>query len=171
MNTTHIHLLLNHFPVIGTLIGSLLLFWGIIKKQNNIKSMAAVILTVMAIIAIPVFFTGEPAEESVEKLPGVSEQMIQLHEEAAETAIWLMEIAGFASLIALLMAGRKHKIANTLFVTALILSVISFTAMARTGYLGGQIRHSEIRDGNTGQQLNNNEQDKEKEKKGEKDDD
>jgi hypothetical protein len=37
MNATHIHLLLNHFPVIGTLIGSGLLLWGIVKKQDNIK--------------------------------------------------------------------------------------------------------------------------------------
>ncbi len=38
MDTTHLHLLLNHFPIIGTLIGSGLLFFGIIKKQDNIKT-------------------------------------------------------------------------------------------------------------------------------------
>lgn len=175
MNQTHIHLLLNHFPVIGTLIGSVLLLWGIIKKQNNTKSLAAVLLTVMALIAIPVFLTGEPAEESVEKLPGVSEQMIHLHEEAAEIAIWLMEIAGLASLVALLLAWRKHKMANTVFVFAFIFSAVCFAAMARTGYYGGQIRHSEIGSGNVVTEQQNDKEEvkdkKEMEKKGEKDSD
>lgn len=147
MNTAHFHLLLNHFPVIGTLIGSGLLLWGIIKKQNNIRSVAAILLALMAIIAIPVYLTGEPAEETVEKLPGVSEAMIKLHEEAATTAIWLMGITGIVSLIALLFTLQKRKVANTIFVTAFILSFACFAAMARTGYYGGQIRHTEIQSG------------------------
>lgn len=172
MNATHIHLLLNHFPIIGTLIGSLLLFWGIIKKQDSTKSLSAAILAVMAIIAIPVFLTGEPAEESVEKLPGVLEQSIHLHEEAAEIAIWLMEITGFFSLLAFFMAWRKQKTTNVIFTLVLVMSVISFAAMARTGYYGGQIRHTEISSGNsTEPQTEKGSGEKEKDKKGDKDDD
>jgi len=144
MNNTHIHLLLNHFPVIGTLIGSCLLLWGIIKKNDQIKSISAFLLACMAIIAIPVFLTGEPAEESVEHLGGISEQAIELHEEAAEIAIWLMGITGVVSLITLLMKLKKHRQTNLVFVLAFILSVVCFASMARTGYLGGQIRHTEI---------------------------
>jgi len=54
MNPTHIHLLLNHFPIIGTLIGSAILLYSIIKKQNTGKNTGAFIIVVMAIIAIPV---------------------------------------------------------------------------------------------------------------------
>ncbi len=147
MNTAHFHLLLNHFPVLGTLMGSGLLLWGILKKQHNIRSAAAVLLTLMAIIAIPVYLTGEPAEETVEKLPGVSEAMVNLHEDAATIAIWLMGITGIVSLIAFFLAQQKRKTANTVFATAFILSAISFAAMARTGYYGGQIRHTEIQSG------------------------
>ncbi|MBL0274197.1 MAG: hypothetical protein IPQ06_14300 [Chitinophagaceae bacterium] len=149
MNATHFHLLLNHFPVVGTLIGSLLLLWGIIRKQNTIKSVAAVILAVMAALAIPVFLTGEPAEESVEDLPGVSEALIGLHEDAATIAIWLMGVTGMASLVALIAAWKKNKAANLLFVITFFLSAVCFAAMARTGYYGGQIRHTEIRNDGT----------------------
>lgn len=169
MDTTHLHLLLNHFPIIGTLIGSILLFFGIIKKQENIKTVASFILFVMAILAIPVFLTGEPAEESVEKLPGVLDSMIELHEEAANIAIWLMELTGFAALIALFLQKRKQDMAKTTFFVVFILSVICFAAMARTGYYGGKIRHSEIRTGSAESLQNgiNNGN----EAKGEKDDD
>jgi uncharacterized membrane protein len=165
-------LLLNHFPVIGTLIGSCLLLWGIIKKQDNIKSIAAFLLAVIAIIAIPVYLTGEPAEESIEKLPGVSETMIELHDDAATIAIWLMGITGLASLLALIFEWKKRKTANSVFLFAFVFSVICFAAMARTGYYGGQIRHTEIGNGNISNQQNENEQgNKEATKNGEKDDD
>jgi len=144
MNATHVHLLLNHFPVIGTLIGSGLILWGIIKKQDQLKFAGAVVLSLMAIIAIPVYLTGEPAEESVEDLAGVTESAIKLHEDAATIAIILMSITGLASLAAIFLTWQKKLSAKTAYLAAFILSVICFAAMARTGYFGGQIRHTEI---------------------------
>jgi uncharacterized membrane protein len=114
----------------------------------------------MAIIAIPVYLTGEPAEESIEKLPGVSEAMIKLHEDAANIAIWLMGITGIVSLAALFFAWQKRKSASIIFMTAFVLSAICFAAMARTGYYGGQIRHTEIRDAGSGIQQNESGADK-----------
>ena len=32
MNWAHVHLLINHIPVLGTLFGTLLLVFGIVKK-------------------------------------------------------------------------------------------------------------------------------------------
>ena len=169
-------MLLNHFPIIGTLIGSGLLLWGIIRKQDNIKSIAAAVLALMAIIAIPVYLTGEPAEESVEKLAGVSESMIGLHEDAATIAIWLMGITGIASLAALFFAWQKRKTANAVFIISFGLSALCFGAMARTGYYGGQIRHTELGTAAVNGQQNDSEKGTEagkgeEEKKGDKDDD
>ena len=173
MNTAHFHLLLNHFPIIGTLLGSALLAWGILKDQHNLKSTAAVILSLMAIITIPVYLTGEPAEDAVEKLPGVAESMIELHEDAATLAIWLMGITGVAALIALFLSYQKKAVSKTAFIATFIFSLICFAAMARTGYYGGQIRHSEISVGAaTGEGQQENEQIKDEKKEGkEKDDD
>ncbi len=158
MDTTHLHLLLNHFPVIGSMIGSMLLLWGIVKKQDTIKNTAAFILIVMTLIAVPVFLTGEPAEESVEKLPGVSENMISLHEQAATLAIWMMAVTGLAAVVAMIFQWQKRELAGKLFIGLFILSALSFAAMARTGYYGGQIRHSEIRKGNVSIMQEGNEQ-------------
>ena len=167
MNNTYIHLLLNHFPIVGTLVGSGIFFWGIIKRQAQTKSIAAGILVAMAIIAIPVYLTGEPAEETVENLPGVSESMMELHEEAANLAIWVMGITGIASLLALFFHRQKNKYAAKAYLFAFLLSVLSFGAMVRTGYYGGRIRHSEIRDANTGNTVD----EKGNAESGEKDDD
>ncbi|HLO82432.1 MAG TPA: hypothetical protein VK166_15820 [Chitinophagaceae bacterium] len=147
MNATHIHLLLNHFPIIGTLIGSALLIWGFIKKQDNIKIAACIVIVVMALMAIPVFLTGEPAEDAVENLPGIAENIIEEHEEAAQFAIWILGFTGLMALVSLIGYKMQHKLVKTAFTLTLILSVLGFAAMARTGYTGGQVRHTELRSG------------------------
>jgi uncharacterized membrane protein len=144
MNPTHIHLLLNHFPIIGTLIGSAILLYSIIKKQDTGKATGAFIIIIMAIIAIPVLLTGEPAEESVEHLSGISKTLIHDHEEASEKAFWLMEITGIFSLFALILYKIKSSFTAKAFWIAFAFSVITFFMMAWAGNLGGKIRHPEI---------------------------
>ena len=137
MNLTHFHLLLNHFPIIGTLISSIIILYGIIKNQYQAKSIGAIIIIIMAIIAIPIFLTGEPAEETVEHLQGISESIIHDHEEAGEQAIWFMEIAGLFSVLSLFFQYKKSVTTNNIFILTFVLTLISFALMARTGYLGG----------------------------------
>lgn len=147
MNATHIHLLLNHFPIIGLLVATMLLIWAVVRKNVSLQKTASVIIILMALIAIPVFLTGEPAEESVENLPGVSEQIIEEHEDAAKFALILMELTAVTAVGALAIAKNKEAVAQKLLYGVAVLSVVTCVAMARTGYLGGQIRHTEIRTG------------------------
>ena len=84
MDSTHLHLILNHFPIIGSVIAVFILMYGTYKNYIPLQKVALVLIVVLSIIAIPVFLTGEPAEASVENLPGVSELVIEEHEEAAE---------------------------------------------------------------------------------------
>lgn len=143
MDLTHLHLILNHFPIIGTLIGGSILLFGVIFNRKTVQVVGAIIIVLVALIAIPVYLTGESAEERVENLPGVSENYMEAHEEAAEMAIILITAAGLASLVALFTYQRAS--ARAFFSVATVLTLVAFGAMARTGYLGGQIRHTEIR--------------------------
>lgn len=147
MDSTHLHLILNHFPIIGTLIGTGVMAYGYFIQSEPTRKAALLTWVAMALVAIPVFLTGEPAEESVEGLAGVSEALIESHEEAAELAIWVMEALGLLSLIALFVGGKNEKTGKTMTAIAFALSLVTFGLMARTGYLGGQIRHTEIRSG------------------------
>ncbi|HSP06794.1 MAG TPA: hypothetical protein VLR94_06425, partial [Acidobacteriota bacterium] len=65
----------------------------------------------------------------------------------ASFALALVEVLGVASLVGLFLF-RRSSLPQWFVVVVLILSIASSAAMARTGYLGGQIRHSEIRSGN-----------------------
>jgi uncharacterized membrane protein len=153
MDTTHLHLLLNHFPIIGGIIGTILLAYSVLKKDIHLQKVSLILLFVMALIAIPVFLTGEPAEESVEHLPGVSESIIEEHEEAGEIAFWVMMFSGALAIITYALISLKLQSAKLLVKFALLLNLASAGLMARAGYLGGQIRHTEIR-GDAGTNVN-----------------
>lgn len=158
MDLTHLHLLLNHFPIVGTLIGAAVMLWGIARNQKTVRAVAAAIIVAMTVVAIPVYLTGEPAEERVENVPSISESALEEHEEAAELAIWIMAAAGIASLAALLLQYRSSSKAP--FGVAIALTLLAFAAMARVGYLGGQIRHTELQpDQPLSQQLNSTQSD------------
>lgn len=139
------HLALTHFPIFGSLIGLLILFAGVILRKPDIVKTGYATWIIVALVAIPVFLTGEPAEETVEHLPGVSEAIIEQHEEIAEMAFTAVLILGGASLLLLIFEFLKVKIVNWLRWPAIIGGIIVFGLMAYTGNLGGQIRHSEIR--------------------------
>lgn len=148
MNDAHLHLLLNHYPIIGTMFGVLFLGYGLLAKNKSILHAGLLTLFLMALLAIPTQLTGEGAEEIVEEL-GVDHDVIHEHEEAAELAIWFMAGLGVLALITLLISRRtsgRDTVLRGLYVATLILSVLVFVMMARVGSLGGEIRHTELRE-------------------------
>lgn len=144
MNATHLHLLLNHFPIIGTLIGAIIIIYGFIKRDPKIKNLASLLIVIMSLIALPVFFTGEPAEEYIENIQGISEATIEKHEEAAEFAIVIMSITGFLALLSLFFNKIKPEFGNKFSWIVLVMTIVSFISMANVGFYGGKIRHTEL---------------------------
>ena len=148
MDATHIHLLLTHFPIVGTIIGIVILIYGLYSKNESIIKVSLGTFVAMALLTIPVFLTGEDAAETVENIPGVLENTIEAHEELAETAIWLMGLLGVLSIINLYAIFKKFPFTRTITLVTLLVSMATFGLFAQVGNLGGQIRHSEIRDAN-----------------------
>ncbi|MFN5982855.1 MAG: hypothetical protein ACK479_05270 [Fluviicola sp.] len=63
MNAAHSHLIINHFPIIGLILGLLVLLVGIILKSSVTRRAALFVLLVSAITSFPSFSTGEGAEK------------------------------------------------------------------------------------------------------------
>jgi len=148
MDATHLHLILTHFPIVGTIIGIGILAYGQISKNDEIKKVALVTFVLMAILTIPVFLTGEASEDTVENLTGVSEQVIENHEELAEKAIWLMGLLGILSVFNFFTIIKNLSFAKTISLITLFVSIGTFVLFAKVGSTGGEIRHSEIRTNN-----------------------
>ena len=146
MNATQIHLALTHVPVILSFTGLVILIISYFKKNETLAKTSFYILLLAGLFTIPVYLTGEGTEEVVEKLPGVSESIIEEHEEFAGIALVIISIGGVIALAGLVL-NRFPGLTRIVKIMALLFAFGSAAAMARTAHLGGQIRHSEIRSG------------------------
>jgi len=147
MSAAHIHLLLNHIPILGTIFALLLLLCGMLKRNEEMEraSLGAFVMT--ALITIPVYLTGDGAAEIIHNLPGVSIELIRQHDSAATLTIVAIELLGAASLLSLWLLRRAAAIKSWMMIAVLVLALISSGLAVWTGGLGGQIRHTEVRAG------------------------
>ena len=144
MNQTHIHLLITHLPIIGAALGALVLIHGIWRKSNTTLIAAYNLLIISAIGAGIAYATGEGAEETVEHLQGISKNLIEEHAESALVSLIGLIIIGVIALIGLFVTLKSASLTRPVALLALAASLLGFGLIARTGYLGGQIRHAEI---------------------------
>jgi uncharacterized membrane protein len=144
MSFTHLHLLLNHFPVIGTIIGVALLGFALIRRNSDIGKLALGMFVVLAATSIAVYLTGEPAEDAIEKLPGFSKQITERHEEFALVATIALSVFG-ALALGVLFVFRKKELPRWTMLGTFALSICAAGLMGYTALLGGQVRHTEVR--------------------------
>ena len=145
MDLAHIHLLLNHFPVIGNVIGGGLFVLSLIMKSDDLKRASLVILLGISLLAIPTYMSGNGAQEAIKTLPDVSKSLIQTHEGAALAAVGFMEVTGAFAWLGLWQFRRLARVPDWNLAVILVLTLVSLGLMARAANIGGEIRHSEIR--------------------------
>ena len=145
MNQAHLHMVFNHFPIIGLFFGIGILAYGIIKKQTILVNTAYVIFIVCMIMAKATMMTGEGAEEIVEEL-GISHEIIHEHEEIAETFMKVLYVLGILSILGLVANVKKHAKASIVSYVVLVLATGAAVLSKSVGTSGGEIRHTEIRE-------------------------
>jgi len=145
MNDAHLHMVVNHFPIIGTILGLGILIGGLIFKNNSIKNTAYCLFIVSALFAFASMSTGEGAEEIAEKLPSVTDQIIHEHEEAAEKLAVVLYFLGAISIVGLYLNIKKNTKANIVSFLAVTIAAVGVFLAQQTGTTGGEIRHTEIR--------------------------
>lgn len=147
MNDAHYHLLVNHFPIIGVILGLGILIFGLALKNNIVKNVAYSLFVVAAVFAAVSMATGEGAEEAVEQLPNIGKQIIHEHEEMAEKLAIVLYVLGIVSLVGLYTNYKNHGKAKLVSLLALVIALVAVYFGKATGTSGGEIRHTEIRTG------------------------
>ena len=143
MNYPHLHLMINHLPVIGAVVALLLLGWSLVTRRRELIRLSLFVTLLVGLSAWPAFFTGDEAHEQLEDVRGFDKDLMEEHEESADWALW--SLLGTAAIAGLgLWASRKDREvprwAGAVTMAALILST---AVVARTALLGGEIRHPE----------------------------
>ena len=145
MNGAHFHLVVNHLPIVGLLIGILILITGLALKKVDIQLTALGVFIFSAVSSIVAFNTGEGAEEMVENLPNVGDQVIHEHEEMAEKLAIALYVLGTFSIAGLVLNMMNHSKAKLVTYVVLLISLAAAFLGKQTGTTGGEVRHTEIR--------------------------
>lgn len=103
-------------------------------------------MLVSIIGGIIAFQSGHGAEETVERIAGISESAIEEHEELAEVTVVLLYATGILSLVCLYALSKDKNFAKPVLFGVVATTVITFYFVARTTSLGGKIRHTEVSD-------------------------
>ena len=133
ISSTHLHAIVIHFPIALLIIGFLTELVSLFLMKPFFKQMAFYLLLLGTFGTVVSYLSGDAAGEGMEG--GSLGRAIELHEEAATIALWLTITTAVLYLLVFLF---KY---NTKWVR--IVSVLLFAcvvgAIARTGYLGGQL--------------------------------
>ena len=159
MNPTHLHLLITHLPIIGSILGAIVLAYGLWTKTYQTKIAAYILLIISSAGAVIAYLTGEDAEETVENIQGIQDTIVEQHEDFALIALIALIALGVSSIIGLILAYKRSSISRGFAWLTFFIAIISFGLVARTGYLGGQIRHTEINSSVTIPEIQRNDED------------
>jgi uncharacterized membrane protein len=147
MNQAHIHLIVNHLPIVGSLFAAALLAVGVFRHHPDLTRAGLISVLAAGLLCLPAQLTGEGAAAIARQLPRTSRELIHQHEEAAELGFWALESAAALALFGLLLLKNASPKAHLLALLALAATLLSFGLLARAGNLGGRIGHPEIREG------------------------
>ncbi len=145
LSPTHFHLLLNHFPTIGFIIGIILFVAGLIARSDHIKQSALVVFVGIALLTIPTYCTGNMAERALRTNPEASHQLMMMHESAAFIALMVMLVTGGFAWLGLWQYQRMLHLPRWNVAVILVLAAITLGLVTQAANLGGEIRHPEIR--------------------------
>lgn len=145
MNEAHLHLVVNHLPIMFPLVAVIVLITGLLSKSVAVQRTAFMLFAIGAITTALAMSTGEGAEDIVEKIRGVNKDYIETHEEEAETFAVLSYILGGVSLLGFWVSVKRTKALAAFSYLLLALSCVVLFFAQQTATTGGEIRHTEIR--------------------------
>ncbi len=143
----HWHLILNHFPSIGTVIALGLLLASFYLNSEDLKRASLVLFVVLAFVAIPTYISGAAANWAIRGGADISADRIAAHQDAATLAFIALMITGWVAWFALWQYRRFTRASAWVVPAVLVLGVLTLVFMVDTGHLGGDINHPEIRAG------------------------
>ena len=145
MNWAHAHLIINHFPVMGSIFALGMLAYAMWKGSPELKRFSLEFLVVVALLAIPVYFTGGKAGDFVQNIPGVDPARISAHDDSALISLLACEALGVIALGGLIVWRREKDVPRWFMGTCFALSLVIAGLMGWTANLGGEIRLPEAR--------------------------
>src|SRR5690242_13078580 len=140
----HLHLLLNHFPTVGMIVGFGLFLLAFLNRSEEVRRGAMAVFFAIALISLPTYMTGYSAQQSLRGVRTVSQDVIGFHQRSALFALIFMEATGVVAWYGLWYSRRRRSMGPRITAAAVVLSAVTIVLMAGAANVGGEIRHPEI---------------------------
>ncbi len=146
LSMEHVHVLLNHLPIIGLAMGILALALALMHHSRKTEMVALILLLVAAASAWPVNFTGQRAYKTVRGfVDDDGADWLDAHMERAEKAAPAFYALALLTAAALVAPHKWPRTTRPLAVATLALAILCEGASGWIALAGGQIRHPEFR--------------------------
>ncbi len=150
MNSAMLHLAGAHFPIALVVVSFLLILAAMIGRSRARLRFALELVILGAVFSWGTLLTGERAEAIVENLPGLTDpdlrHHIHEHEEWATRAHYALQACAVLAVVTLLTGRRRQTFSILPAVVMLLATGATSALMGYTGRLGGEIRHTEVRE-------------------------
>jgi hypothetical protein len=144
MALSHLHLVLNHVPVIGSVIAFGLLLLALVRRSNDLRHAALEVVVLVGLFSLPAYLSGLGAQPEVADRAGVAIAMVRAHHDAALLGSICMLFTTMVAWVGLWQTRRRTQPARGVFGTVLLLAIVTLALMGRAANLGGQIRHPDV---------------------------
>jgi uncharacterized membrane protein len=142
MSWPYLHTLVNHFPIVLTVIGALAVLVAAMVPRRATWVYALSTLTLAGITVYPAWWSGHRAARAVHDAWYIQRGAVPAHSAAADITVWIVGVVGLLALLALMTMVRTREAvspARALRVIVGLGALVSICAVSYTGYLGGKI--------------------------------
>jgi uncharacterized membrane protein len=146
---SHLHILISVFPSVGLLFVLGFYIAGLATKNDVIRRSGLAVFGILAVLAIPTYFSGVQSMELLAQDPKVSTGVMNAHYYWGLGALAVLVVAGVYALVEMWRAGRPSDQALSVMLGLVGLTLILMTV---TDELGWEINHHELQRVVTGAQ-------------------
>jgi hypothetical protein len=140
----HLHILLNHFPSIGSVFALAMLLAAFYLKSEDLERASLIIFALMGLLAIPTYITGAATRWDIQDHSDVARAVIGVHMQAATFSFLFLGLTGWFAWLGLWQARRFTHASKWTLMTVLVLALVTLAVLTRTGSIGGHINHLEL---------------------------
>jgi uncharacterized membrane protein len=139
----YIHLLINHFPVVLSVVGLTAVIAALIFRRRGLWLYAMGTLTAAGLLVYPVRFSGKEADEVLHDPWYIAQGVIEEHDDASTYALIFLLLAGAIAAYGLwrTLERPEEPIPGWLKAGVFIGALAGCGTVAYTAYLGGKIIH------------------------------
>jgi hypothetical protein len=144
MTLSHLHLVLNHVPVIGSVVAFGLLLLAFIRNSADLRRAALEVVVLVGLFSLPAYLSGAGAQPELADKSAAALAMVRAHHDAALLGSIAMLLTVMVAWVGLWQTRRLARPARGVFGTVLLLAIVTLALMGNAANLGGLIRHPEV---------------------------